>query len=140
MPDPDRADGRFLDRFAWHPEPELIGVREPEASRNALRAAGAAAWETALDYLYDQALERAMGEPADYDGLRALYFPLAGVMNSFYYLKYGLSLVLVFIGLKMLIVEFYHIPIVVSLIVVSGILAIAVVASVVRNRAKTETQ
>jgi tellurite resistance protein TerC len=70
-------------------------------------------------------------------GLRALYFLLAGVMNSFFYLKYGLSLVLVFIGLKMLVVEFYHIPIFVSLIVVSAILTAAVVASVVRNRKQT---
>ncbi len=67
-------------------------------------------------------------------GLRALYFLLAGVMNSFYYLKYGLSLVLVFIGLKMLIADLYHIPVFVSLVVVIGILIVSVGASVVRNR------
>jgi len=44
----------------WHPEPELISVRDPARSREALRAAGAAVWETALDYLYDHAFERAM--------------------------------------------------------------------------------
>ncbi len=71
MSDPDE---RFLDRFAWHPEPELIGVRDADASRDALRDAGVSAWETALDYLYDHALERAMGEPADYERLRTLYF------------------------------------------------------------------
>jgi glutamate/tyrosine decarboxylase-like PLP-dependent enzyme len=59
---------------AWHPEPELIAMRDPAVSREALRAAGAEVWETALDYLYDHAFERAMGEPADYDGLRSAFF------------------------------------------------------------------
>lgn len=74
MPDLER----FLERFDWHPEPELIGVRDRDASRDALREAGAATWEAALDYLYDHALERAMGEPADYDALRAMYFGASG--------------------------------------------------------------
>lgn len=56
-------------------------------------------------------------------GLRAMYFLLAGVAERFSMLKYGLSVILVFIGIKMLIVEFYHIPISVSLGVVGGILA-----------------
>jgi len=67
-------------------------------------------------------------------GLRALYFLLAGMMNSFEYLSYGLSLVLIFIGLKMLAEGFVHIPIGVSLLVVGGILAISVAASLLRNR------
>ena len=67
-------------------------------------------------------------------GLRALYFLLAGVMNSFYYLKYGLSLVLIFIGVKMLVADFYHIPILASLLTVFGILAVSVVASLLRGR------
>ena len=75
MPDPD---DRFIDRFAWHPEPELIGVRDAGASRDALRDAGASAWEAALDYLYDHALERAMGEPSDYESLRGVYFGPTG--------------------------------------------------------------
>ena len=58
----------------WHPEPELISVRDASRSRAALRAAGADIWETALDYLYDHAFERAMGGPADYDGLRSVFF------------------------------------------------------------------
>jgi aromatic-L-amino-acid decarboxylase len=74
MPDRDR----FLDRFAWHAEPELIGIRDAAASRDALRDAGAAAWDAALEYLYDHALDRAMGEPVDYDGLRTLYFGPSG--------------------------------------------------------------
>lgn len=75
VPDPD---DRFLGRFDWHPEPELIGIRDADTSREALRAAGASAWEAALDYLYDHALERAMGDPSDYGGLRAVYFGPSG--------------------------------------------------------------
>lgn len=55
-------------------------------------------------------------------GLRAMYFLLAGVAERFTMLKYGLSIILVFIGVKMLIVDFYHIPIAVSLGIVGGIL------------------
>ncbi|HET7181067.1 MAG TPA: pyridoxal-dependent decarboxylase [Candidatus Limnocylindrales bacterium] len=58
----------------WHPEPELISIRDASVSRDALRAAGTQIWETALDYLYDHAFERAMGTPVDYDGLRAAFF------------------------------------------------------------------
>ena len=57
-------------------------------------------------------------------GLRAMYFLLAGVAERFSMLKYGLSVILVFIGIKMLIVDFYHIPIAVSLGVVFGILVL----------------
>ena len=60
-------------------------------------------------------------------GLRAMYFLLAGVAERFSMLKYGLSVILVFIGIKMLIVEFYHIPISVSLGVVGGILAFTLI-------------
>jgi aromatic-L-amino-acid/L-tryptophan decarboxylase len=59
---------------AWHPEPDLIDLRDPVASRAALRAAGDAVWETALDYLYDHAFSRTMGQPADHDALRATFF------------------------------------------------------------------
>ena len=62
-------------------------------------------------------------------GLRALYFLLANVMDQFQYLKFGLSAVLVFIGAKMVIVDFYKIPTGVSLAVVAGILAISILAS-----------
>lgn len=62
-------------------------------------------------------------------GLRALYFLLAGIMGMFRYLKVGLSLVLCFVGIKMLLVDFYKIPIGVSLGVVAGILAVSIVAS-----------
>lgn len=62
-------------------------------------------------------------------GLRALYFLLANVMDKFQYLKFGLSAVLVFIGVKMVIVDFYKIPIGISLGVVAGILTFSILAS-----------
>ena len=62
-------------------------------------------------------------------GLRALYFLLSNVMDKFQYLKFGLSAVLIFIGVKMVIVDFYKIPIGVSLGVVAGILTISILAS-----------
>jgi tellurite resistance protein TerC len=63
-------------------------------------------------------------------GLRALYFMLAGVMRMFVYLKVGLSFVLCFVGAKMLVVDFYKIPIGISLGVVAGILILSVGVSV----------
>ena len=62
-------------------------------------------------------------------GLRALYFMLAGVMQMFVYLKVGLSFVLCFVGAKMLVVDFYKIPIGISLGVVAGILILSVAVS-----------
>ncbi len=73
-------------------------------------------------------------------GLRATYFLLAGIMDTFHYLSHGLSLVLIFIGVKMLLGAFIHIPIALSLGIVGGILAVAVVASVIRNRQLTRQQ
>jgi tellurite resistance protein TerC len=62
-------------------------------------------------------------------GLRSLYFLLAEVVTKFRFLKLGLSAILVFVGIKMLIVEFYHIPILLSLGVIASILVISIVAS-----------
>jgi tellurite resistance protein TerC len=62
-------------------------------------------------------------------GLRALYFLLADLASRFHLLKYGLALVLVFIGTKMLIVEWFKIPVFLSLGVVGAILVTAVAAS-----------
>jgi len=67
-------------------------------------------------------------------GLRSLYFALAGVVHLFRYLKLGLAFVLVFVGLKMLIVEWYKMPVLVSLGVIGGILAVAVVASLLNPK------
>jgi tellurite resistance protein TerC len=63
-------------------------------------------------------------------GLRALYFLLAGVVDKFGYLKLGLAVVLIFIGLKMLLEHFIHIPIVASLGAVGGILGTSILASI----------
>ena len=68
-------------------------------------------------------------------GLRALYFLLANVVDKFVYLKLGLSLVLVFIGAKMLLEQFLHIPILASLGVVAAVLATSIVASIKWPRA-----
>ena len=62
-------------------------------------------------------------------GLRALYFLLASVVDKFVYLKLGLSLVLIFIGGKMLLEPFVHIPIVGSLGVVGAVLGASILAS-----------
>ncbi len=67
-------------------------------------------------------------------GLRALYFALAGVMPMFYYLNYGLSAILAFVGTKMLISDYYKVPIMVSLGVVVAILIASVALSVMRAR------
>ena len=66
--------------------------------------------------------------------LRAMYFLLAGVAERFSMLKYGLSVILVFIGVKMLIVDFYHIPVAISLGVVGGILAVTLLINAWVNR------
>lgn len=62
-------------------------------------------------------------------GLRSMYFALAGVMDLFEYLHYGLSVVLIFIGLKMLLSEYFVIPTGVALGVVAGVLGISVLVS-----------
>ena len=67
-------------------------------------------------------------------GLRALYFVLAGVVDQFEYLHYGLAAVLTFVGVKMLTSGFFHIPTGVSLAVILGILTVSVVASLLHNK------
>ena len=62
-------------------------------------------------------------------GLRSLYFLLADVVTKFRFLKIGLSVILVFVGVKMLIVDIYHIPIVLSLGVIASVLVISIIAS-----------
>jgi tellurite resistance protein TerC len=62
-------------------------------------------------------------------GLQAMYSMLAGVINQFHLLKYGLSAVLAFVGVKMLIADFYHVPIGVSLGLIVAMLAISIIAS-----------
>ena len=62
-------------------------------------------------------------------GLRAMYFLLAAVANKFHLLNYGLSVILVFIGTKMCLIDIYKIPVAVSLGVVVGILAVTMLLS-----------
>jgi tellurite resistance protein TerC len=69
-------------------------------------------------------------------GLRALYFLLADVADRFHYLKYGLALVLVFVGGKMLLAYWFHIPVMVSLLVVAVILLASVLISLVLSKKK----
>jgi tellurite resistance protein TerC len=67
-------------------------------------------------------------------GLRSLYFVLAGVMDKFYYLKIGLSVILTFVGVKMVIVDIWKIPVALSLSIIITILGVAVAASLHRAR------
>lgn len=73
-------------------------------------------------------------------GLRALYFALAGVMGLFHYLKYALAIILGFIGLKMLINDFFKIPIEIALGVVFGLLVLAIVASWIFPKKDRDTE
>jgi tellurite resistance protein TerC len=67
-------------------------------------------------------------------GLRALYFLLADVIHRFHYLKVGLSVVLVFVGAKMLMADIYEMPIGWSLAVIVAVLAVATTASLLWPR------
>jgi tellurite resistance protein TerC len=71
-------------------------------------------------------------------GLRALYFALAGIMKMFHYLHYGLALILVFIGGKLLVANFFKIDMVWALAVVALILAGSVVLSLIFPQKETE--
>lgn len=67
-------------------------------------------------------------------GLRSLYFLLAGIMDKFHYLKLGLSVILVFVGVKMVIVDFIKIPVLLSLGVIASVLTVSIVASLLRAK------
>jgi len=71
-------------------------------------------------------------------GLRALYFLLANFIHLFSKLKYGLAIILAFIGVKMVISPFFHIDSIHSLLVVAGVLVLSVLASVVFPEKKEE--
>ncbi len=60
--------------FDWHPEPELIDIRDSGRSRIALERLGHDAWAAALDYLYDEGLRRSMGDPTLAGPLRGVFF------------------------------------------------------------------
>lgn len=67
-------------------------------------------------------------------GLRAMYFLLADLMHRFVYLKIGLAAVLVWVGIKMMLLEIYYIPTPVSLAVVATIIAVSIIASLVATQ------
>ena len=67
-------------------------------------------------------------------GLRSLFFAVAGMLKYLHYLKFGLALILCFVGVKMVLPEQHKLPVTVALAVVGGILAMAVIASLVRAR------
>jgi tellurite resistance protein TerC len=73
-------------------------------------------------------------------GLRSLYFVLAGAIVYFRYLKFGLAVVLVFIGGKMLVMKYYHIPINISLLVVAGIIGLSILISIISAWRQKPTQ
>ena len=71
-------------------------------------------------------------------GLRAMYFLLAGMADKFHLLNYGLAIVLCFIGVKMLIVELYKIPVLVSLAVVAVVISGTMVLSLMRPKVQSQ--
>jgi tellurite resistance protein TerC len=76
-------------------------------------------------------------------GLRSMYFVLSGLMGRLHYLRYGLGAVLVFVGLKMLVAHYLHLPTLLSLGVVFGLIAGSTVISLWatrRSRAKSQAQ
>jgi TerC family integral membrane protein len=72
-------------------------------------------------------------------GLRSMYFALAGMMEMFQYLHYGLSLVLIFVGGKMLLSHYYRIPTEIALAVVGSVLLISILASVIKPGKKKQS-
>ncbi len=70
-------------------------------------------------------------------GLRSLYFLLANLINRFIYLKSGLALVLAFVGIKMIIADFVHLPNGLSLVVIVLILAVTITISMIATRKQT---
>jgi glutamate/tyrosine decarboxylase-like PLP-dependent enzyme len=64
----------YLERFDWHPEPELIGYRDEETSRAALASLGLRTWHDALEFLYGIATKRAMGDASTYAEARRRYY------------------------------------------------------------------
>ena len=73
-------------------------------------------------------------------GLRSLYFALAGVVNRFWLLSYGLAVVLVFVGVKMLMIDVYKIPIELSLAFIASIITLSVILSFKIKQPKKVTE
>jgi tellurite resistance protein TerC len=72
-------------------------------------------------------------------GLRALYFAIAGLMDMFRYLKYGLESILSFVGIKMLLADLYKIADLTSLAIIASMLAVSIIASIlIKEKVATE--
>ena len=69
-------------------------------------------------------------------GLRALYFLLADMRERFVYMPHTISLLLIYVGIKMSIATWYHIPVPISLGIIIGVLTVGVVASIMKDRRK----
>ncbi len=67
-------------------------------------------------------------------GLRSMYFLLASVINYFSKLKEGIAIILIFIGTKMLVADFFHIPAIVSLLIIAFVLAVSIITSIIINK------
>ncbi len=67
-------------------------------------------------------------------GLRALYFFLVGFLPKFVYLKKGVITLLIFIGFKMILSEFFHIPLIFSLIAILAVLTLSILLSILKQR------
>ena len=67
-------------------------------------------------------------------GLRALYFALAALVDIFVYLKYGVAIILFYVGVKMLTAEFYHIPTEYSLTIILAILTVSILLSLWKRK------
>ena len=64
-------------------------------------------------------------------GLRSLFFSISGLMRLFHLLHYGLAAILSFVGVKMMIADFFHVPVGISLLIIASILAASIISSVV---------
>jgi len=64
-------------------------------------------------------------------GLRSLFFAISGLMKLFHLLHYGLAAILTFVGVKMLIEDFFHVPVAASLLVIASILAVSIISSLI---------
>jgi len=70
-------------------------------------------------------------------GLRALYFALSGLITLFHYLNYGLAVILMFVGAKMLASHYYELPVTITLGIIAAVLAISIGASLLWPQKKT---
>ena len=73
-------------------------------------------------------------------GLRALYFTLSGVVEIFAYLKYGIGIILLFVGVKMIISDFVQISTIISLMVIGSILLLSIIISVISVKISSRKQ